>query len=61
MRKNASLPLWAFEANTPAIRFYERRGFVIVERMDGRSNEARKPDVRMAWGAASSRERQSNA
>ena len=32
-----------------AIRFYERREFRIVERTDGASNEARRPDVRMTW------------
>jgi putative acetyltransferase len=46
---SASLELWAFEANGPAIAFYEREGFRVVERTDGAANEARMPDVRMRW------------
>lgn len=41
--------LWVFETNTPARRFYERRGLVALERTDGSANEERAPDVRMAW------------
>ena len=48
-RENRTLQLWAFEANEPAIRFYERRGFRVVERTYGESNEAKRPDVRMQW------------
>jgi putative acetyltransferase len=48
---NDSLQLWAFEENGPAIVFYERRGFRIVERTDGAANEARRTDVRMVWSA----------
>jgi putative acetyltransferase len=44
-----SLQLWVFEINLPAIRFYERHGFLIVERTNGASNEARRPDLRMRW------------
>ena len=51
-RSSPSLELWAFEANTEAIAFYERRGFRIVERTKGAGNEARQPDVRMRWDAA---------
>jgi len=50
-RSNGALQLWAFEENDPAIRFYERRGFRIVERTDGAGNEARRADVRMEWRA----------
>jgi GNAT superfamily N-acetyltransferase len=46
-----SLQLWAFEANAPAIAFYQREGFHIVQRTDGVANEARMPDVRMEWTA----------
>ena len=42
------LQLWAFEANTGARRFYERHGFVAVERTDG-DNEEGAPDVRYTW------------
>src|SRR4051812_29217927 len=49
MRQNRSLQLWAFEVNESAIRFYERRGFRVIERTDGAANEAKQPDVRMQW------------
>ena len=51
MRSSPTLQLWAFEANLPAVRFYERRGFRVVERTDGSSNEAKRPDLRMLWDA----------
>ena len=43
------LELWTFEANLAAHRFYERQGFDIVERTDGRTNEERLPDIRYVW------------
>ncbi len=43
------LSLWTFQVNTSAGRFYERHGFVAVERTDGRDNEEREPDVRYVW------------
>ncbi|MCU1362054.1 MAG: putative hydrolase [Ilumatobacteraceae bacterium] len=43
------LQLWTFQANAPAQRFYERLGFVEVERTDGAGNEERSPDVRYQW------------
>jgi putative acetyltransferase len=55
-RANESLQLWAFEENEPAIAFYERRGFRIVERTDGAANEARRADVRMVWRASGAAE-----
>lgn len=45
----AGLDLWTFQVNAGAQRFYERHGFVEVERTDGRGNEERAPDVRLAW------------
>jgi putative acetyltransferase len=48
-RNYRSLQLWVFQSNLPAIRFYEREAFCVVERTDGASNEARKPDIRMCW------------
>jgi ribosomal protein S18 acetylase RimI-like enzyme len=48
-RRNPRLELWVFEVNQPAIEFYERRGFRILERTDGASNEAKRPDLRMQW------------
>ena len=40
------IELWAFQQNIRAQRFYERHGFVEVERTDGSGNEERAPDVR---------------
>ncbi len=42
------LQLWAFQSNTGARRFYERRGFEPVEMTDG-DNEEGAPDVRYVW------------
>lgn len=47
----ATLQLWAFQANHGARRFYERHGFVEVETTDGSGNEERAPDVRYEWRA----------
>lgn len=41
--------LWVFEMNSKARRFYAQRGLVELERTDGRANEERSPDIRMAW------------
>lgn len=43
------LHLWTFQANTRAIAFYAREGFVPVERTDGAGNAEGLPDVRMIW------------
>ncbi|MFI5783702.1 GNAT family N-acetyltransferase [Nocardia sp. NPDC051570] len=43
------LGLWTFQVNEPARRFYERHGFVEVDRTDGSRNEEREPDVRLVW------------
>lgn len=51
-RSPAGLELWVFESNLPARAFYERHGFVAVERTDGSGNEERAPDIRMVWPAA---------
>ncbi len=48
----SGLQLWTFQGNGPAQRFYERRGFVAVERTDGAGNEEREPDVRFRWRPA---------
>ncbi len=45
----AGLQLWTFESNLGAQRFYERHGFVAVERTDGSGNDEQAPDVRYAW------------
>jgi GNAT superfamily N-acetyltransferase len=43
------LQLWTFQSNVGAHRFYERQGFVAVERTDGRNNQEQAPDVRYVW------------
>jgi 8-oxo-dGTP pyrophosphatase MutT (NUDIX family)/N-acetylglutamate synthase-like GNAT family acetyltransferase len=43
------LQLWTFQVNAAAQRFYERHGFVAVERTDGSGNEERSPDIRYVW------------
>jgi putative acetyltransferase len=43
------LDLWVFQRNEQARRFYERRGFRLVELTDGSANEERIPDVRYRW------------
>jgi GNAT superfamily N-acetyltransferase len=41
----AELRLWTFASNEGAQRFYERHGFVPVQRTDGSGNEERAPDI----------------
>ncbi|WP_369168573.1 GNAT family N-acetyltransferase [Streptomyces sp. R28] len=48
-RRPDGLSLWTFQVNQPAHRFYERHGFVAVERTDGSGNEEQEPDVRYVW------------
>ncbi|MGZ4596637.1 MAG: N-acetyltransferase family protein [Actinomycetes bacterium] len=43
------LQLWTFTSNLGAQRFYERHGFLAVERTDGSGNEERSPDIRYVW------------
>lgn len=42
------LELWTFASNLGAARFYERHGFVQVDRTDG-DNEEGEPDIRYRW------------
>lgn len=42
------LQLWTFQKNANAIKFYEREGFVEINRTDG-DNEENLPDVMMEW------------
>ncbi len=42
------LQLWTFQKNISARRFYEREGFVEINRTDG-DNEENLPDVLMEW------------
>lgn len=48
-RRPDGLTLWTFQVNGPARRFYQRHGFVEVERTDGQRNDEREPDVRCVW------------
>jgi GNAT superfamily N-acetyltransferase len=43
------LQLWTFQRNTRARRFYEARGFALVEETDGVGNEEKEPDARYLW------------
>jgi GNAT superfamily N-acetyltransferase len=43
------LQLWTFQRNAQARRFYEARGFVLVELTDGAGNEEKEPDARYLW------------
>ena len=47
--KFARLQLWTFQRNAQARRFYEARGFVLIEETDGAGNEEREPDARYLW------------
>ncbi|MFF4104261.1 GNAT family N-acetyltransferase [Streptomyces sp. NPDC001903] len=49
------LTLWTFQVNTSAHRFYERHGFIAVERTDGARNDEREPDVRYLWQPSAAR------
>jgi GNAT superfamily N-acetyltransferase/chorismate mutase len=51
-QRPAGFCLWVFEMNTPARGFYARHGLVELERTDGRGNEEKQPDIRMAWPGA---------
>jgi len=45
----AGFGLWVFEVNRPAIAWYERHGFELVDRTDGADNDEREPDRRYRW------------
>ena len=45
---DGTIDLWTFASNTGAARFYERHGFVQVDRIDG-DNEEGAPDIRYRW------------
>jgi GNAT superfamily N-acetyltransferase len=46
---NVRLDLWTFQRNAQARRFYEHRGFRLVEMTDGSDNEEQTPDVHYRW------------
>ncbi|HEX2818209.1 MAG TPA: GNAT family N-acetyltransferase [Phenylobacterium sp.] len=41
--------LWTFQQNDRARRFYEARGFVLLELTDGSGNEEKTPDALYEW------------
>lgn len=47
--KTPELRLWTFQANAQAQRFYEKHGFQIERKTDGRDNEEKQPDVLYVW------------
>jgi GNAT superfamily N-acetyltransferase len=48
-RAPGRLRLYAFQRNTRARGFYERRGFEAIQFGDGSENEEREPDVLYEW------------
>jgi ribosomal protein S18 acetylase RimI-like enzyme len=53
-RQPSGLRLYAFQVNEVACRFYEKHGFVELERGDGSGNEEGEPDVLYEWTGLSS-------
>jgi GNAT superfamily N-acetyltransferase len=51
LAQNASrrLHLWTFQGNSRARRFYEARGFRLIEETDGAKNEEKEPDALYLW------------
>jgi GNAT superfamily N-acetyltransferase len=43
------LQLWTFQRNVRARRFYEARGFALVQETDGARNEEKEPDALYLW------------
>ena len=43
------LQLWTFQRNLLARRFYEARGFVLIQQTDGAANEEKEPDALYLW------------
>jgi GNAT superfamily N-acetyltransferase len=43
------LQLWTFQRNWRARRFYEARGFALVQETDGTRNEEKEPDALYLW------------
>jgi len=51
-RRPDGLQLRTFASNPGSQRFYERHGFVAVERSAGQANEEKQPDIRYVWTPA---------
>ena len=45
VRASTALQLWTFRRNAPARRFYEARGFALIQQTDGARNEEKEPDA----------------
>jgi GNAT superfamily N-acetyltransferase len=43
------LQLWTFQRNAQARRFYEARGFALIQQTDGARNEEKEPDALYLW------------
>jgi GNAT superfamily N-acetyltransferase len=46
------LQLWTFQRNLQARRFYEAKGFTLVQETDGAHNEEKEPDALYRWTRA---------
>jgi GNAT superfamily N-acetyltransferase len=46
---HGELRLWVFQRNVAAVRFYEARGFRLVQRTNGSRNEENEPDALFEW------------
>jgi GNAT superfamily N-acetyltransferase len=46
---SSRLRLWTFQRNRAARRFYEARGFVLIEETDGAANHEKEPDALYRW------------
>jgi GNAT superfamily N-acetyltransferase len=46
------LECWVFQKNSGARRFYETRGFQLVELTDGSNNEEQEPDALYRWSGS---------
>ena len=49
LEDGAPRTLWTFQANSRARRFYEARGWKLVELTDGAGNMEKTPDALYAW------------
>lgn len=48
-REFDQLQLWTFQCNVAARRFYEAKGFVLVQETNGTRNEEQEPDALYRW------------
>ena len=43
------LQLWTFQRNMQAQKFYEKHGFIAIDKTDGSGNEEKEPDMLFEW------------